>query len=263
MPRFAALIVLLALAAPLARADGPPPLVDPLDALRAQADAVGQRVLDAFPRYDAAAIALALETIEGRIAAAPATAIDRHLAAQACLELAVIHRHYDRNDFDHMPAALSATDAAEWAERGLAHARALETLAPAHADARRLEGELLSFQIRGMVSGMTKGPEAKKAIEKALELDPTNLHATVALGRMYYHNPAIAGGDKERALAVFRDAFERRAHFRASTYIGLCYEVKQMYPQARYWAAKTLELAPGNPEAEKLLARIERAEAGR
>jgi hypothetical protein len=122
-------------------------------------------------------------------------------------------------------------------------------------------GELISFQIRGMAGGMTKGPKARKEIDRAREMDPANCWVEFSRARMHFHNPAFVGGDKSKALREFRGLSKQMESFRVSLYLAWTYRAKELLPQAEYWAAKALQQAPDNPEAA-WLARTIAAEAG-
>ncbi len=78
---------------------------------------------------------------------------------------------------------------------------------------------------------------------------------------MHYHNPSFAGGDMDAALDEFRRAADAIESYRPALYLGLAYQAKGMLPQAKFWARKTLRLAPDDPEARQLLADVE-AELG-
>lgn len=223
-------------------------LHDPLATLREKTDDVGRPVLTAFAVYDHATILRGIAAVEKRAGTEKAHELDRYVIAQGWAEIATIRRFYEKHAEDDMPQALAELDADDIAEKGLAQATAFATDHPEHSDIWRVTAELKASQIRGMTSGFTKGPEALEAITKALRLDPRNGWAIFANGRMHYHNPAIAGGDKDLALKELRQVVKSIESWRVFHYLSLTYDAKDMLPQAWFWAQKASRAAPDNPE---------------
>ncbi len=223
-------------------------LHDPLATLQEKTDEVGRPVLTAFAAYDHAKIRKAIAALEARAGTDAAHDLDRYVIAQGYAEVATIRRYYEKHDEDAMPAALEALYADDIAEKGLAQAAAFAERHPEHSDIWRVTAELKASQIRGMTSGFTRGPEALEAITKAQELDPENGWALFAQGRMHYHNPAIAGGDKDLALRELRRVVKSIENWRVFHYLSLTYDAKDMLPQAWFWAQKASGAAPENPE---------------
>jgi len=217
------------------------------------------QALACFARFDDASLLNALKAIEARAGTDEATPLDDYVAAQGRLDLLTMRRFYEKQLPDEMPAVLKDIDPDAFAEQGIALAKAFARSHPGHSDIERVRGELISTQIRGMMGGMTKGPDAKEAIEKSLELDPDNAWAQFSQARMHYHNPAFAGGDKDKALAELRTLAESIHHFRVSMYLAMTYQAKEMLPQARFWALKAQRAAPDNPEVKHVAEGIARA----
>ena len=96
----------------------------------------------------------------------------------------------------HFEAALAA------AERALA----LEESAEGHC----LLGESLSrlIEFKGWTFAATAGPKAKKAFERALEIDPQSAQAHIDLGLSYFFTPKIFGGSLEKALQLLEKGLE-------------------------------------------------------
>jgi len=90
----------------------------------------------------------------------------------------------------HFEAALAA------AERALA----LEESAEGHC----LLGESLSrlIEFKGWAFAATAGPKAKKAFERALEIDSQSAQAHIDLGLSYLFTPKMFGGNLEKALQL-------------------------------------------------------------
>lgn len=235
-------------------------LRDPLQGVAEQLDESGREVLAAYPGYDAARILRAVQALEARAGTPAARPDDGYVAAVGYLELLVIRRYYAREDEAHMPAVLRDETDDKLAERGLAHALAFAQKDPKHSDVERVAGELISFQISGAVSGMRKGPEARAAIDRALQKDGGNAWAHFAVARMHFHNPAMFGGDKEAALRELRILSRTIQDFRVSLYLARCYQWKEQADEARYWARVAERQAPDNPEVRALLEQVRVAE---
>ncbi len=223
-------------------------LTDPLAVLEEQADDVGRPILTAFAAYDHATIRAGISALEERADTDDVHPLDSYLIAQGYAQIGTIRRFYEKHAEDDMPAALADLDPDALAESGLARATAFAAEHTDHSDIQRLIAELKSLQIRGMTSGFTKGPEALEAVAKAQRFDPQNGWAVFAQARMHYHNPAIAGGDKDLALKELRQVVKSIKHWRVYHYLSLTYLAKDMVPQAWFWARKASTAAPKNPE---------------
>ena len=228
-------------------------LHDPLSALQEEAGDLGNSLFTDFLKYDAAAIYATLEKLAARQGKADATAVDLYTLGQGYIFLLTIHKFYDKNLPDEMPAVFEGREPLALAETGLGFATAYAEQHPDHSDIQRVRGELISFQIKGMMGGMTKGPLAKEAVRKAAELDPKNGWVTFSQARMHFHNPPFVGGDKDLALKEFREVAGSLNRFRVQLYLARAYEAKEMYSQARFWATKALRTAPENPEALRFM----------
>lgn len=237
---------------------------DPVAASIETADPLTQSVFEAFETYDVDSMLARLGQLEERRGRGEAQDVDDYLVALGYLDVLVAQRFFERHDAEHMPASLRDADLDALAERGLEAIGRFAEAHPDHSDALRVRGELLSYQIRGMVAGMSKGPKARKSIERALEMDRQNGWALYAQARMHFHNPAFVGGDLDLSLHEFRKVAESFDHFQVVLYLAKAYRKKEMLPQALFWSQKGLELAPGNPEAAWLVAQVHAdMEAGR
>ena len=234
-------------------------LRDPLAGLAEQLDEPGREVLAAYLDYDAARILAGVQALEARAGTPAARPDDDYVAALGYLELLVIRRFYAREDEARMPAALRDETDDALAARGLERALAFARRQPKHSDVERVAGELISFQISGPISGMSKGPEARAAIDRALQKDGGNAWAHFAVARMHFHNPAMFGGDKDAALRELRILSRTIQDFRVSLYLARCYLWKELPDQARYWASVARRQAPDNPEARRLDAQVRAA----
>jgi len=226
-----------------------PALHDPLLQLERETDDLGRSVFAAFLEYDAATLKDALGRIEARLDTDEALESDRYLLAQGYVYLLTIHKFYQQTRPDDPPEAHRDLDPAAVSDQAQEFAKTFAETHPKHSDIHRVEGELISFQIQGMVGGMTKGPLARAAVDRARELDPQNGWALFSQARMHFHNPAFVGGDKELALKEFRQVARSLNRFRVQLYLARAYHAQEMPAQARFWTKKALKTAPGNPEA--------------
>lgn len=225
-------------------------LHDPLLQLESETDDLGRSIFVAFLKYDAAALLDGLTQIEARLETEQAGEGDLYLLAQGTVYLLTIHKFHQQTGSESAPEVVRDLDSSALSDRAQAFARKYAEAHPRHSDIHRVEGELISFQIKGMVGGMTKGPLARAAVDRARELDPENGWALFSQARMHFHNPVFAGGDKELALKEFRQVAESLERFRVQLYLARAYQSQEMLPQARFWSKKALKTAPGNPEAE-------------
>lgn len=228
-------------------------LHDPLADNAKSGDATAQSLVKAIAAYDVAGIESAIQTFEKRAGTAEAHADDDYFHAQARLSRLQIKRFYETDLKDGMPKSLESIELDPYADATLVIAQRYAAAHPDHSDVQRVIGELYSAKIRGMTGGMTYGPKARDAIHAALAKDPGNSIAWVCQGRMHYHNPSFAGGDKVLALVEFRKVAESTNDLRAHLYMARIYRDREMYTQARFFAKKALKAAPDNPEAKMLL----------
>jgi tetratricopeptide (TPR) repeat protein len=75
-------------------------------------------------------------------------------------------------------------------------------------------------QVNGVVRSLFLLPTVKAEMQKILELDPNFAPGYVLAGQLYLDVPGIAGGDLDRAEAMFRKGLTIDAHF-TSLRIGL------------------------------------------
>jgi tetratricopeptide (TPR) repeat protein len=80
--------------------------------------------------------------------------------------------------------------------------------APDFSEGYRLLGEaqMRIISLKGWLQALTHAQTAKRNLERALELDPQNAEAHLALGVYYLYAPALFGGNLERALSEFRES---------------------------------------------------------
>jgi tetratricopeptide (TPR) repeat protein len=87
-------------------------------------------------------------------------------------------------------------------------ARRLTELAPELAEGYRLLGEsqMRIISLKGWLHALAHALEAKNNLERALELDPRNAEAHLALGVYYLYAPMLFGGSAEKALSELQQS---------------------------------------------------------
>jgi len=147
---------------------------------------------------------------------------------------------------------------AEMAETGLKYAEKAVEAEGKSSEAYRVEGELTIHRISGPIAGFRYGPKGKALIEKALELDPSNLEARRAIGLMYLYNPPFNGGNKKKAAETFDEVIKSGGDDRAYVLAARAYLKLKEKEIARERLTKALELNPRNLEAKALFMKLDR-----
>lgn len=68
-------------------------------------------------------------------------------------------------------------------------------------------------QTKGIMRSLFLLPTVREEVDATLALDPKNLRALALQGNVLFEVPRIAGGDREKAEAVFRKTLEIDPHF--------------------------------------------------
>ena len=102
----------------------------------------------------------------------------------------------------------TARPAASIAEQGMKFAEKAVALKPENAEYYRLLGTLYGQAVTDLMSGLSYGPKAKDAINKAVEKAPKSSMMYVARGVGNYYVPAQLGGGAKLAIPDFRKAIE-------------------------------------------------------
>jgi hypothetical protein len=116
-----------------------------------------------------------------------------------------------RSDLQRQPqnaAALITLSTIQWSYGDLDAAEvtavkavaANDASASAHAQLVNILGAKLASRKTGTMEKMGLSRRFRKEAERTLELDPTNIYAHEALARFYWYAPALAGGDKAKAM---------------------------------------------------------------
>lgn len=78
---------------------------------------------------------------------------------------------------------------------------------PGNATATSLKGIFTAYRMEmNKLKAPVLGPQCMKLIKKAYQIDPENIQAVSDLGNMYYHCPAIFGGDKQLGRQYLKQA---------------------------------------------------------
>jgi Flp pilus assembly protein TadD len=86
--------------------------------------------------------------------------------------------------------------------------RALVEADPSNAEAFALLGTVIGDQITGGWKGMTLGPKASKALDRATELEPDNPRVVLQSGISAFFTPKTFGGGIEKAEETLRRALQ-------------------------------------------------------
>src|SRR5260370_3119479 len=131
------------------------------------------------------------------------------------------------------------------AKQGIKFAEKAVALKPANAEYYRLLGTLYGQAVTHIISGLSYGPKAKDAINKAVEKAPKSSMMYVARGVGNYYVPAQLGGGPKLSIPDFQKAIELDpANAEAYLWLGLSLRKENRDAEARQAFAKSLELNP-------------------
>ena len=142
------------------------------------------------------------------------------------------------------------------AEVGIKAAEKAVSLRP-DAENYRLLGMLCGQAVTDLMSGLTYGPRAKTAIDKAVELAPRSAAAHLARGVGNFYVPVQLGGGAKQAIADFRRAIELEpANAEAYLWLGVALRKDNQSAAARQALAKSLSLNPNRLWAKQELDKV-------
>lgn len=209
------------------------------------AAAVPSGLEEARNREDRAALQQAVNAGAAAAAKAPNDAETQYrlaLAASYLAEIAQIQRD--------KPLAKEA------AEHGVKAAEKAVALKPT-AENYRLLGVLYGQAVTDLMSGLSYGPRAKSAINKAVELAPNSAAAYVARGVGNYYVPEALGGGARIAIADFRKAIGLDPkNSEAYLWLGVALHKEKQDAEARQALTKSLALNPNRLWAKQELEKI-------
>ena len=140
------------------------------------------------------------------------------------------------------------------AEQGIRFAEKMVAMKPANAEYYRILGTLYGQAVTDIMSGLTYGPKAKDAINRAVEKAPKSSMMYVARGVGNYYVPAQLGGGAKLAIPDFQKAIELdKANAEAWLWLGLSLRKENRDAEARQAFAKSLELNPNRVWAKQQL----------
>jgi tetratricopeptide (TPR) repeat protein len=140
------------------------------------------------------------------------------------------------------------------AEQGMKAAEKAVAMNSANAEYYRVLGTLYGQAITDIMSGLSYGPKAKDAINKAVEKAPKNAAMYVARGVGNYYLPSQLGGGAKGAIPDFQKAIDLDPkNAEAYLWLGLSLRKENRDAEARKAFTKSLELNPSRAWAKQQL----------
>ena len=131
------------------------------------------------------------------------------------------------------------------AEQGIKAAEKAISLTPEVAEYYRVLATLCGQAVTDILSGLSYGPRARDAVDKAVEKAPKSSSVYVARGVGSYYLPAQLGGGSKQAIADFQKAIELDPkNAEAYLWLGLSLRKENRDVEARQAFAKSLDLNP-------------------
>jgi Flp pilus assembly protein TadD len=133
----------------------------------------------------------------------------------------------------------------QFAEQGMKPAERAVAMKPENAEYHRVLGTLYGQAVTDLMSGLSYGPKAKDAINKAVEKAPKTSMMYVARGVGNYYLPSQLGGGSKVAIPDFQKAIELDPkNAEAYLWLGLGLRKENRDAEARQAFTKALELNP-------------------
>jgi tetratricopeptide (TPR) repeat protein len=140
------------------------------------------------------------------------------------------------------------------AEQGIKFAERAVALKPANAEYYRMLATLYGQAVTDIMSGLSYGPKAKEAVNKAVEKAPKSSMMYVARGVGNYYVPAQLGGGPKLSIPDFQKAIELDPkNAEAYLWLGLSLRKENRDAEARAAFTKSLELNPNRVWAKQQL----------
>jgi tetratricopeptide (TPR) repeat protein len=193
-------------------------------------------------RQDRAALEKAVAEQSAAAAAAPNDAGAQYRFALACSYLAEVS--IEQRD---KKAGRTA------AEKGIKAAEKAVALKD-DAESYRVLGTLYGQAVTDLLSGLSNGPKAKDAINKAVAKAPNSPSVYVARGVGNYYLPAQLGGGPRNAIPDFRKAIQLDSkNAEAWLWLGIALRQAGNNGEARQAIARSLALNPNRAWAKQQL----------
>src|SRR5262249_34429536 len=185
-------------------------------------------------RQDRAGLQKQIDEASAAAAKSPGDAEAQYRAALACSYLAEV-----------MIEQRERKPARGVAEQGIKAAEKAVALKPSNAEYHRLLATLYGQAITDVMTGLSYGPKAKSAVNKAMDLAPKSPMVWVAQGVGNYYLPPQLGGGTQNAIASFRKAIELDPkNAEAYLWLGVSLRKENKDAEARQALSKSLELNP-------------------
>ena len=140
------------------------------------------------------------------------------------------------------------------AEQGIKFAEKAVALKPGNAEYYRMLATLYGQAITDLMSGLSYGPKAKEAVNKAVEKAPKESMMYVARGVGNYYVPAQLGGGPKMSIPDFQKAIELDPkNDEAWLWLGLSLRKENRDAEARQAFTKSLQLNPNRVWAKQQL----------
>jgi superkiller protein 3 len=140
------------------------------------------------------------------------------------------------------------------AEQGIKAAEKAISLKPEVAEYYRVLATLCGQAITDVLSGLSYGPRARDAVDRAVEKAPKSSSVYVARGVGSYYLPSQLGGGAKQAIADFQKAIELDPkNAEAYLWLALSLRKENRNAEARQAFAKSLELDPNRIWAKEQL----------
>jgi tetratricopeptide (TPR) repeat protein len=142
------------------------------------------------------------------------------------------------------------------AETGIKAAERAVALRP-DAEDYRILGMLCGQAVTDLLTGLSYGPRAKMAIDKAVSMAPKSASMYLARGVGNFYVPVQLGGGAKLAIADFRKAIELDpSDAEAFLWLGIALHKDNQDAEARRALAKSLTLNPNRLWAKQELDKI-------
>ncbi|MBI1987919.1 MAG: tetratricopeptide repeat protein [Nitrospinae bacterium] len=129
------------------------------------------------------------------------------------------------------------------------------------ADSHRLKGSLWAARVTGFVSRMRHGSRARKAVERALQMEPQNPWAIIAQGQLTTQDVWVFGDGPEKTMSKLRAVVGQHPQLvEAYVLLGKLHRKLNQPKDALKMYQKAYEVNPNYPGITSLIVDIVREE---